>query len=665
MRFAKVIQSQPRWLLALLVALLAAHIGVSGFVNETRFFIPDEIVYYLTVKALAAGSLAVDTGYAQFHSPLFIFNMTSAHDGRVFAQYPVIYSALVLPFFAAFGKVGLFAVNQLCFVLVIALVYRIQMLLFASRFSSWAAAGMTAFGGFLWVYSQALAPHLLQLALLLGAAYLMLSALRGQAARPSLRYVLAGLLFGAALGVRLDSLFALPMLLLPSLFAQPVRMRALALLLPGLVLGLGVLSYTNHIKFGSYMPFSYDTQNPAGHANFKPMYLYLMLAAAALLASVWGAVRLHRNGKLPPVKWLLLAGVAALALVVALIPDWVVAFLYGFNLTVVDFASKPLDATISASASRTAGGGFMYLGEYKRALLQSAPFVSLLTLLALQTKLKTPAREWAWLCWLALVPAAFIFFFSLLRWDGGFAYHMRYYIPALPFLAMIAAQALWRFVQAAKLESAALATPLITGGVLAVAMVFYADAAPEASREWLLLYLPLWFWAIVPLAGVLAFYDGAGLFLRQFALMLAGFAVLWGGASAALIVYPHLNHYKRGLHLMSASYAHYLAPKSVVISVPRYFTSFASSDQFQVYVATIYDDGAPVTKEHMHEMIVHFLDEGTPVYITHDMKSLPYLRAELEGWKMRLVPLRPDDARSNTPALSRFEYVTKPKQETP
>jgi hypothetical protein len=652
-------KTQPKWLVALLLFAVAAQVGIGVFYNEARFFIPDEIVYYLMNEALSAGRLAIDVGYEDFASPMFVFNMSSLHEGRIYPQYPAGYAFVTLPLFLAYGKAGLFAVNSLCFGAILWLVYRIQMLLFTARFSAWAAVAMTAFGGYMWVYSHAIAPHLLQVSILLGAAYLMLQAFMGQSKCSARSYVFAGLLFGLALTVRYDSLFALPMLLLPLVFANPVRWRALALIMPGIALALAFLSITNFLKFGSYMPFTYDSTNLAGHANFKPIYVYMMLAGAAFLAVIWAATRLKAKDKLPPAKPLFLIGTAFFSIVVALLPDWIVTFLYGLNLTVVDYASLPLDAKISDSATRTEGGGFLYLGEYKRALLQSAPFIALLGLLLLQPKLKIPSREWVWLVWLALVPTVFIFFFSLLRWDGGFAYHMRYYIPTLPFFAMIAAQALWRFVQAANFERSQWTSPIIVGVALSIGAVLYADGAPEVTREWMLLQLPLWLWMAVLVAGAMAFYDGAGPFIRQLAMMVFGFCITWGGASSMLIIYPHLNDYKKHLHLMSASCAHYLQPESVVISVPRYFTSFYSSDQFDLHVATIYTDGDEVSKEHMRDFIDHFLDKGVAIYITHDMKSLPLIRLELDAWGMKLTQLRPDDAVSNTPALSQFSYVEK------
>lgn len=660
------LKAQPRWLVALLLALLAVHVGVSFFHNAQRFFIPDEIVYYLMSKALLSGSLAIQTGYEMFASPLFVFGLSVEAAGRVLPQYPIGYAVLALPFMWAFGKAGLFAISAICFAAIVWLVWQIQMLLFHSRFSAWAAAFLTAFGGFLWLYSQALAPHLLQITLLLMAAYAMLRAHLGQTPHPARHYVLAGCVFGAALCLRLDTIFALPMLLLPALFAQPVRLRALMLLLIGVVAAFAVLSLTNYVKFGTYAPFSYATRSGDGHAQFKPLYAVLMFAGAGAVALLWGASRLAMRGRLPSSKWLLLAGCGALAVLVALLPEMVLRFLAGLQLTVIDYSSLPPQAALADGGTRTAGGGYMVMGEYRRALLQSAPFVALIALFAYQGKLHTPRREWVWLCWLALVPAAFCFFYSLLRWDGGFSYDMRYYLPALPFLAMLAAQSLHRFALAVKLHGRALITPLCMGGAASLLMALYADGAPMPIREWLLLHFPLWMWLGVLVAGLLAFYDKAGVFMRQLALMLLGFVMLWGGATSMLIIYPHLTKYKNVLHLMSASYANYVEPKSIVISVPRYFTSFFDSKEFQLHVATIYDDSDAVTLEAMHAMITHFLDMGWAVYITHDMKSMPYIQAELGNWGMKLVQMRPDDPHSQTPALSRFvRLLPTNKEEQP
>jgi hypothetical protein len=663
--FLSPILMQPRWLLALFAALLCAHVAASMWLTQHVFYIPDEIVYAKMSEALRGGSLAIATGYETFASPLFVFGLSALHEGAIYPQYPPMSAVFALPFTLLLGDAsGLFALNAICFVLILWLVYRIQLQLFASPASGWLAVTLSAFGGFLWLYSQAVVPHLLQIALLLAAAHQMLRA-HHAANGVVAGYIWAGLLATAALGVRYDSVFALPMLLLPAFFAKPVQWRGLVIMGAGIAAGLLALSAINYMKFGTFMPFDYGTSNPAGHATFKPLYALLLAAAIAALALLWGITRLPQKQlallRKPVSK---LAIIAASLLVLYVATNAVAYWLWGFWLTVVDYSILPLQQGINASAARSPDGGFLYLGEYKRALLQSAPFIALISLFVLQPRLQTTRREWVWLLWLACTPAAFIFFYSLLRWDGGFDYHMRYYTPVLPFAAMLAAHALWRFIIAVRLSDDVRywVTPLLCGTIASVAAAFIADGLPQAQREWWLLSMPLWLWAVVPFAAVLALAHGAALFLRQLALLMFGFAAFWGGATSIGIIYPHLNDYKSQLAAMSDAYAPHIENEAVVISVPRYFTGFFADPERRLMLGTIFEDGTPITLEDVQALLTFFMQQHTPVYITEDVRALPYIRAELPAWGLALERVYDGDEALQLPALSRFRWQQQEMQ---
>lgn len=635
---------------------MAVHLLISFSFNTAHSFIPDELVYYMMTESLAEGKLAIDSGYEEFPSPMFIFGLSVMHDGKVFPQYPVIYSALSLPFYLLADKQGLALVNQLAFVFVMFAVYVIQWKLFRSHFSAAAAALLTMCGGYFWIYSQAIAPHMLQVALIFAAAWCYVSAFMEPAKLGACRYLGCGLLLGLALGVRYDTLFALPLFFVPLLFVKPIRWRAVGLLLPGLLVSIGVLSLINQIKFGTYLPFTYSVGVGEGNASFRPLYLGIMAAGVLCLAAIWSGVRLGQAGKLPKPLYLVLAAIAALAGLVMAFPGLTMEFLIGFNRTVIDFSYLTDHPHLSQSMTRTPTGGVLALGEYKRSFLQSAPFVAVIALLAFQPKLKTTMREWGWICWLAMVPAVFLFFFSLLEWQGGFAYHMRYYTPTIPFFAMIAAQALTRFKASLFAEESASHwwVPTFAGAALVVAATFYAHYTEYPEREWWFLHFPLWLWAVLLVAAAIAFYDGAGLFMRQLAVMLVAITLFWGGATTLFVVYPHLNAYKRYLIRMSDSYEPYLEENAVIISVPRYFTNLVNREDKKIHVATIFKDGAKVTARDMYNLLAHNFAQGRATYVTHDIKSYSVLKHQVINWGVRLEEVRGEDKDTRTPAISQF-----------
>src|SRR6266545_8052060 len=88
----------------------------------------DEVAYHRMVKSLVDGhGLYIWNGYEEFRSPELSALYMDPANGHLVAQYPYGFAFVAAPFYALFGYHGLFLVNALAEVGVVALCYRVAM----------------------------------------------------------------------------------------------------------------------------------------------------------------------------------------------------------------------------------------------------------------------------------------------------------------------------------------------------------------------------------------------------------------------------------------------------------------------------------------------------------------------------------------------------------
>jgi hypothetical protein len=438
---AHALRVRRRWL-ALVCGLLAAHLAASWLWLVPGHLSIDECTYHLMVKNLAErGSLAFWNGYEELASEELVLVSVEPHEGRLFPVTPALYAVLALPFYGLAGYTGLFLLNNLAFLAVLALTAALAWRLFRDPGLALGATLVLALGTYLWEYSQATWPHALSTLAVLAA---MAAALRGlevdSDAAAFGRCLLAGLLVGVGVGVRLDVALTAPCLAVPYLFASRRRMRA-ALGLPlGALPPLCVLSFMNHSKFGTWSPLSYGPRVSA--AGDWSAYLPVAALGLALLAVCWAAQRPEAQRLLRERPALLLGAAALLLGGLLLAPEPRALLLRlgrgGWQVLVDLRLHDPL-ATRPA-LSRSAGGGLVYFGHLKKSLLQSCPYLVVLAV-PLAAMLRGHAQRGP-LAALFLVPAAFAAAFSYFAWDGGMGLNLRYLAPVLPFTSILTAWAL-------------------------------------------------------------------------------------------------------------------------------------------------------------------------------------------------------------------------------
>lgn len=550
---------------ALLGALLAAHVAASLFWTEPGHLSVDECTYHLMVKSLADHrELRFRNGYEEFPSIELVPVSVRIAGGHLYPVTPPTYAVLAWPFYRLAGYPGLFLLNNLAFLATLALTALLARRLFGDPRLALAATLVLGLATFLWEYSQAAWPHALSTFLVLAAFTAAWEATRAASERTAFAWcLLAGAVAGIGVGVRLDVALALPCLLVLFLFV-PLRRAATALgIALGALPGFVALSLANLAKFGTASPLSYGP----GMARSGDWTHYLPVAAlglAALLACRL-AVSPRVRGRLGAAGWLA-AGLLALglALLVPALRELLERLLVGTAQLVWDLRWLPLDHQRPA-LSRSAGGGLVYFGHLKKALLQSCPYLALLVLPALAA-LRGHADRGR-LAALALVPGAFLAAYGYFAWDGGMVLNLRYLAPTLPFLAILSAWALREtFAGLGLAHPAPWAAVWITAAFWWLAVRPHADAVDVIEPR--LLVLPHLLAALTAAAALALALRGpaAGTRLRAVTASLAAAGLTWAAAVAFSYDAP-ASRWLRGYNLdLSERALAAAAPDSIVFT---------------------------------------------------------------------------------------------------
>ncbi len=434
---------------ALLMAAGPERVALGGFflvltamvmALPTAPFSIDNMLYIEMARAMAEqGTFSIAGEPGIVPADWLSISLTYGIGGQVYPQYPGGYALLSAPFYVLGGVRGLAMMNVLAACAILALTYRIALQLYADRMIARIAVALLAAASFLTVYAVGVWPHLVTLALLLAGVDRILVAAQPDQHRKLVQLCAAGLCCGLALNLRVDVMFpAAALLVWLRLFAMPSDRTAALAYLAGFAPGLILASSINMIKFGERSPLTYGPTDGTDSLSGYPVLLLLAAAGAIALFVVdasapWVArcVRALRSR-----KGAIALSLSALA-VIALIPP---ARQLAVNFYVLVFDLQQLDPLRwQTGVERGADGFIAFWGAYKKAFLQSLPWAALMIAPVWAFLRGEQAREHA----LALgVIAAPLVFYSLNQWHGGYSFSMRYFLPALPFVAILAGHGL-------------------------------------------------------------------------------------------------------------------------------------------------------------------------------------------------------------------------------
>ncbi|MFH1465751.1 MAG: hypothetical protein ABIO70_15295 [Pseudomonadota bacterium] len=428
-------------------ALLLAGLALVHLVAAWLLIVPgwlsiDEGVYDAMAAAMSRGSVFIENGYSERPSPELTIQIAGMDQhiepvgGQLVAQYPQMASVLVAPLYRWEGYRALFHVNAFAFLLAVALTFRLGRTLHEDPRVADVGAALFALCTFAWPYSVGAWPHMIHLVLVLGGVTAVFQALQTPGRGALSLALVAGLSLGMSLGVRLDGLFVVAALGLVLLYQRRVRWREGLAIGLGLLPGLLFLSLTNHVKFGTWMPLSYGPHAKSSIMSFLPAVApgLLVLAARAMVyrEGLRGVLARHR-GKILVAGGLMAAASLALPSTRGLLLPWVRS---AWGLSVA-LTVGGLGIDRAGFEAGPGGGLYYYIGGFKKALVQSMPWLALALvpivgwLRGRREDRHTPA--------LLLIPAILVAVYSQRGRHGGLSLGLRYLLPALPLLAVLVA----------------------------------------------------------------------------------------------------------------------------------------------------------------------------------------------------------------------------------
>jgi hypothetical protein len=597
------------WILVTFVLVQAA---VHWQLKVAGPLLVDEVAYHFMVRAVADGHpCEVANGYREYQSPALEVRLThtvTACEGRLVSKYPYLAPWLAAPLYPLLGFSSLIAINLLAHAIVLGITWWLAKRYLGSPGWALCAPACLELCTYFWEYAEGAWPHSLAMAFTMGAFACAVASLTagGERARRQLLWAAAsGLLIGLGAGARLDAAFWL--LIVGCLFALPLRPRLLLAMGAGASVGVLLLALDNYCKLELFWPFVYNQRNVARletYFRFVPVAAFSLLLVLAVGASQLrpGREVVRRlAARVSPAGW---AGLCAMLLLALLAWPPTRRLLGG----VVDLALdlRALDPSrIEPAMSRTASGAVLYIGHYKKALLQSCPQLSALILpLVVMLRAREARRLWPLYVPIVVLLSAF----AARSWHGGLSLNMRYLMPALPMLCVLIAwvlRELWPRSRSGWYSAAC--------SIAAIAIT-YSSTEPPANTlpEARVLTAPLVMAGLLLVACLLHAPSGSGKFARSMRFVAPSLlltALGWGALTSLAYDYPAQRGLRRYNEQTAASVRARIEPDALVF-VP-YIDPFGGLiDAERVRIANAFQDDFAS----FGALARHHLDLGRSVY---------------------------------------------------
>lgn len=626
----------PGWPRRVLGWAVLLHFAATALWMVPGHFSVDEVGYHWMTKSVAGGwPWYIDNGYEQIPSAelqVAVASTIKAVGGHLHGKFPLGFPLLAAPLYRWIGFRALFVLNAAAFAVVLLLTWRLACR-YLEPFWALAACAIWGLATFSWEYSQGAWPHMTALAFSLGGYVLALetAGCAGRQASAAWRALGTGLLLGAGMTVRLDGALFLAAAGLVFLFARPSRFANAAWMLAGTGPAFLALAWDNHRKYGVWQVFSYGP-GAIGLRRFQTLALVLLGAGAvALCAHVWKGGSLRRKpGALAAVVLLVCAGLFALGVG----PRRLGATLRNSYAVIADMSAMD-PQRMEAGMTRTMSGGVRYLGQFKKAVLQSTPYLGLLLAYAWRRLSATDRKPFAplFLPILALALA-----YGPTAWHGGLCLNQRYFLPVFPFTSVLTALVL-RDLLGEAATRVRRGAPI--GWLASLVLVFLLCMAVYAflavPPEPFLMRFPLALSVLVAACTVL-FYAGpwqGRAFIRATAAAGVGAALGWSAATAfGYDLYAAAQRRKANLHISQTVMPQ--VERGSLLFVPV-FDPFAGLIDRGVRLANPWQDDF----QSFRLLIRHHLGKGARVFVaTFGRPHLEELRSEgrLDGllWSERL-----------------------------
>jgi 4-amino-4-deoxy-L-arabinose transferase-like glycosyltransferase len=413
--------------------LVAAVIVICAAFVSSGLYIIDEFVILASAKALyAESSLAIRNGYEIFHSDSLKLWLFAQGPHGLTSQYPVGSTVLGALLMDWFGVRGLILVNAVAAAATLFATRQLGRQLFADDDIGFAAVVLLAFGTFFLEFAFGIWPHATSTLAVTCALLFTVRALDADAAGAAKWALLSGLSVGAGFMFRLDTILVLAPIAVSTILYARHPVRSLMAVAAGLVPAVVAMSLVNQYKFGTYNPISYGRTGLTDVSSHVAAIGICALAVSGLFAFRYAPWR-----RLPR-RWLASIAGATLLLALALSPSlragaW--QFLRGSWAILVDasFIRDP-----RSGVGSDANGVVYFWGFVKKALAQSMPWLGVLSV---WIGARRDDRQNRALVVAAVTLALWAPPFLYTAWHGGLGSNMRYFLPMLPLLCVVAAAA--------------------------------------------------------------------------------------------------------------------------------------------------------------------------------------------------------------------------------
>jgi hypothetical protein len=564
---------------AILLVLGVAHLVVTLVAVVPGYMNIDEALNHWMTKNMAyRGALDLWNGFDEFPSVELQHPFVSQHQGKLYPPYPYLYPLLATPLFLVFGYFGLFVFNALAFLGLALLCFLIARRLFGDVDLALNACLLLALSSFAWEYSQAAWPHVVSMLFVAGEFALFLAAYNAVPRRNAILPAFAtGLVAGAAMGIRIDTVLVFPALFLPFLFARPWRPVEAIAVFAGMVPGVCALAAVNLVKFGEFNPLSYGgslggTSTPS---------IGVLAAAGVLVLTAWILTRSQYRESVIE-HWKILVGLALAICVAAMVlvpnlQESIGAVAANARTSLLDMSTLDPN-TVFPPMKRTDGGGVIYLGGHKKALLQSMPYLVLLIVPIVS--LFRNREDFARLVVLSL-PPLLVLGYNTYAWidlegGGGMCLNARYLLPSIPFLCILCAYGINELKTMWGPGGSVLFSAMVIAATAGGFFLILQATGPELNAlEFPILHLPLIIAGML-LGFICACYVidiGRIHFASRLAWAILYCAAAWAGAVSFLYDYPK-HRFARSMNLAYGKQLLRVIPDdSLFVAWPGYFTA--------------------------------------------------------------------------------------------
>ena len=428
----------------LLLTLGVITILYGALFAPTYPFSIDGVMYGAAIERFAEGAhLNVLNGYSDHPSPtLQVMFLVPSENGLAF-QYPSGFAMLAAPFFLLAGDQGVLLINTLAGIAILALTYLLGRELSKDENLALNATLILAFSTFLVDYTFAIWPHALSaLFVVLGAYLAVLSTTSENWAKRISFAGLAGLIIGLGINIRVDVILAAPAIAVWLVGSSRSPMIKVTTFILSLTPGLLAAGYLNLLKFGLFKPFTYGKELLTSEETLDSILAYaglLPLMPFAVVLVVCLAFPTFRNFFLGLKGALLSFAIITVLVILPFTRDIIFQISRGLYVLLIDIQSYDyIDR--QTGVIRFDGKWLIFFGNVKKAMFESLPFAGFL-LLPVARLFQSENRSSYALC--CVIPLAWFTFYGYSQWHGGGGTNMRYFLPTLPFICILAAFA-WK-----------------------------------------------------------------------------------------------------------------------------------------------------------------------------------------------------------------------------